>query len=228
MFVKILIKTVKLIWIWTLRNLISIVMSIFWYCHMIIVGKKIDENTTWRLKDILERGQILLNSINTDFESVRRVYGQVYQKYISDPLKGVIDWSPTFNIVQYRSGDDCDGMGVVYAKLFKTYFKTNKNFTCHEIYRQIYDNGDVNHKYTYNVKCYSFVGARLNMYMFQRAHVMCVAKVTNKSTGRVVYLLGDYDTSVYATWREIFEHYKVRYIKEEEQKDLDIVKTWIP
>jgi hypothetical protein len=88
------------------------------------------------------------------YDDIINIYDDIYKGYRSDPIYGLIDWSPSITTVIVKEKDDCDGMAVTWSYLANKFFSIK----------------DIKIK---SIKTYCFVNFGW-IWDISQSHVMCV------------------------------------------------------
>jgi hypothetical protein len=114
---KTLFRILAVIYINTFRRILSFSINSFIYVKALFSGKG---------KDVKEKIIAISNSIK-NLEDVNVLYRQF--KYKSDPVNGLIDYSPTiFTFIYQNETGDCDNASFYAQWLYNEFAKKNFNF----------------------------------------------------------------------------------------------------
>lgn len=164
----------------TIRKLFNFIYNLKW-------NKKIKNNN--ELFNKVENTMKEIFNIQS-LSGVNNIYDKIYTEYESDPLNGLIDWSPSLTTLIAKEKDDCDGMSVLWKHLGKFY--------CNLIGYKIK-----------SIDTYSFI--YMNRKAWKQSHVMCLAEIEIK--GKNKYLLFDYSNkNIYSSMEEIYQYYIDNYL----------------
>lgn len=140
----------------TIRRFNSFMLNLWFMLVMVFKGKYKS------IKQEINNDKITINSIDI----IKKLYSKYYEKYIKDPLEGIIDYSGNIRTILYRKGGDCDDMSGYYEWAFQTLFDNLKYPS-----------------YDYKILVCSFYYDKLPLYhRINRMHVMTIIKddITNK------------------------------------------------